>query len=104
MSAVYSVCFLSQQGLTGTAQISVPSGHVYVVRDIDVYSGAISPSVVRFQDGNVGNTIWFVDVFATGANYASWRGRQVFAAGTIIQFEAPSAPFDLRVCGYDLIA
>jgi hypothetical protein len=100
MAAVYSKLFIATAGLLGAVTFTVPSTDTAIVNTIDVYSSAILPAVVRFQDGNTGQTIWFYDFSAVSNQWAQWTGRQVFFGGAIIQMSAGTNPADVRVSGY----
>lgn len=100
--AVYSTLFYRQQGLLGYVGIPVPSGQIWVIRDFQVYSGALLPSVVRLKDGVTGQTIWFYDFGIASNQWADWQGRQVFNSGDTIGIEADTNPADVRLSGYAL--
>jgi hypothetical protein len=83
----------------------VPSGKAAIVTDIDAYAGASGfQPVVRFQDSDTGQTIWFAAGNLDANFYASWRGRQAFLSGSSFQVATENHAFDIRVTGYLLDA
>lgn len=105
MAAVYSSRLYRVSGLNGgSGTITVPAGEVWIVRDVDAYSGAVVGTVtVRFLDIDTGGTIWENTGGINTATYASWRGRQVFEAGDSFAFSASDLS-DIRASGYKLLA
>lgn len=86
---------------TFTELFSVPSGRVYVVRDITGttrYAGAMA---VLFNTDSVPLWRW-----AYAAQYAlvQWQGAQVFPAGHALYCQVTQADVVLRVSGYTLVA
>lgn len=104
MASVYSVKFVEKLGLSTGVSVPVPNGHVYIVRDIDVYEGAtLTPDVIYFE-GTLGQAIWFEQSDPTsGLTYGSWRGRQVFTEGQAFTIRPASGAWDVTVSGYDLV-
>jgi hypothetical protein len=98
-ATVYSVCFIAESGLTGSAVYTVPTGQVAVVRDLDSYVSSLGSTTLRLVDLQTGGT-WFVDAqLSPTGHWGSWRGRQVFTEGQ--QFEVNTdVAYDVRLGGY----
>ena len=104
---LYSVRFLAQQGLSGTgASITVPVGHVYVVKQITTYMDpALGQVRCFFQDDSSGAAL-----FSTGANvgapfWGGFYGAIVFEAGQGFHFQVDATltdAADVYAGGYDL--
>lgn len=100
---VYSTRFIQQHGLSGHASFMVPSGFVAVVRDVDSYIGTPAGFNSLYFHGAIGQTIWWTEATIGQSQYASWRGRQVFEPGELIDVEADVGgldAYDVTVSGY----
>ena len=85
--------------------ITVPSGHVYVIRDMDATpETADSDAAIRvYEPGVPSVTLWTAkDILATTT--LQWRGRQVLPAGAILRVTVTAVTWDLIISGYDLTA
>jgi len=103
-ASVYSVCFGQWTGLETSETITVPTGRVYIVRDIDAVADLGSAGVIEAKR-NDSTLFWQVAYDGTRpADSYVFRGRQVFAAGETIVVTAAPGPWDVSVCGYDLTA
>lgn len=115
MGTIYSVEFSTVLvDATDPVILSVPAGHVYVLRDMEARGegvGSIQSSGIRFASvGEPG--AWFmsfvrafIPAYGDAATW-SWEGRQVFEVGQQLRAHpiGTAGIYTLRVCGYDLIA
>lgn len=115
MAAIYSVEFSEVLvDATDPAVLTVPPGHVYVLRDMEARGegvGIIQSSGIRFA--SLGETgAWFMSfvraflpAYGDAATW-SWSGRQVFEPGQQLRAHpiGTAGIFTLRACGYDLLA
>jgi hypothetical protein len=101
MAAVYSVKFFELHGLNGVSSVTVPAGHNYIVRDLDVYCDNSGAGGTFFFKGNQSQTIWHLSLAAFATTDGQWRGRQVFPAGQSFSVVADTNS-DVTVSGYDL--
>lgn len=100
---VYSTRFIHSHGLTGTVQYMVPAGVVAVVRDVDAYIGTPAGLNNLYLHGALGQTIWWTSATIGESQYSSWRGRQVYQEGEIVEVEADVGlldAYDVTVSGY----
>lgn len=103
-SSVYSHCFGQWSGLSGSETLTVPTGTVWIVRDIDAIALLGSAGSVE-ASRNDATLFWQVGYDgALQADSYQFRGRQVFAAGETIVLTASPGPWDVSVCGYSLLA
>lgn len=103
-TTVYSASLFEAQGLDAPASVIVPTGHVHVVRCIDVVfvEGDVSGSLAWL--GGVGQTIWLASfLLGTESRYFAWRGHQVFVGGVNNYGFSPDIATDITVSGYDLV-
>lgn len=106
MAPVYSKRLYAVSGLNGGSSDLAPSaGLIWIVRDIDVYTGGdmVSTTTIRFVDVTTGGTIWTGTTAPGSGGYFSFRGRQVFDATTAFKFTT-TGPSDITVSGYELSA
>lgn len=101
MAAVYSVCFIASFAGAVEADYTVPTGRTAIVRDIDGFlTGTPGSTAVDFVDGTSGSVIWF-HTQVGNTESVSWRGRQVFEAGSVIRVSRTSdLAASIRVSGY----
>lgn len=105
---LYSKRFDIQAGLAGTSpSITVPAGHVYVVKQITFYMNpSLGQARAFFEDDGSG-----VALFSDGTNigtplWAGFYGAMVFEEGEAFHFHTAVTPgdgVDCYVGGYDLI-
>lgn len=86
---IYSARFIAQAGLSGTgAPVTVPSGFVYVVKQVTIYMDpSFGVSRAFFQDGRSGAAL-----FSSGTNigtplWAGFYGALVFEVGDSFHFQ-----------------
>lgn len=103
---LYSFRIFAHASLTpaaGTVGPVVPSGLVYVLRDMDVRcdSAAAGDTLVVFNQA--GGLLW-VAVFDASINgfVYQWRGRQVYAVGEQVGFESFQGTWAIAASGYQL--
>jgi len=102
---LYSVVLFQAVGLTGLQNTPlVPAGHVWVLRDIDVYNSTNFVVAQLHVHGPIGQTIAFFAGRIQSDISLTWRGRQVFPAGTGIGFDANIGQWDIMASGYDLLS
>lgn len=102
MSTVYSKQLLAALGASGTTVAGpVPSGTVWVLRDLDAYwGGGLSPAEIWLR-GSLGQTIFHWGRSSPDSASVSWRGRQVLGAGETFSVVTLDA-MDVTVSGYEL--
>lgn len=100
-SPVFSVSILQEQGLNGSRSLFVPTGFVWVLRDLDVYKNHLPlPLDQLFVIGDNGQTIIYNDWSSVDAGRVyAWRGRQVVATGIIV---TTNCAMDVSISGYAL--
>ena len=106
LSAVYTVTFLAERGLTGSATYTVPQGFVAVVRDIQAY-GSVTAAGSITVEGPVGEAIYFYDWPINGQAVDYRTIRVAYTAGQTITAVARVGPIDaidVTVTGYLLKA
>lgn len=103
---VYSVRLFATGALTsasGTVGPVVPSGLVYVLRDIDVVEITGTASAAMQVYGQTGGILWVYERGSTlNSAWGGWRGRQVYNEGEQIGFSAPSGTWSISASGYQL--
>jgi hypothetical protein len=106
MAAPFSVLFGHLQAVpAGTTVFTVPTGHVYVLRDVDIYQDQlVGAAVVRMAEA-VANLFFYSNGMpVTRFAWLQWTGRQVFEAGESLQIFASLPTTVFRLSGYDLTA
>lgn len=103
---VYSLRIYAQGSLVPSSGVTgplVPSGLVYVVRDMDIVrrsSGSTDELVVYAQTlGLLVNVV--AGVLDAGQNY-HWRGRQVYNEGEQVGVQSLVGTWDVAISGYQL--
>lgn len=96
---VYSQRLAQVLGLSGLELVSIPAGFTCVLRDFDVYFGGSIFARAVYLRGAGGQTIWYNKFTAPDGQYASWRGRQVVAAGETFSIFTEDA-MDVTLSGY----
>jgi len=84
----------------------VPSGKLWIVRDVDMYSDAGFADAVLYVKDQTPGFIFAIGKVATGSkNVVQWRGRQVLPEASVgIQVESESGNWTWRISGYELDA
>lgn len=100
--SIYSKRLLSAGGLGGSISETVPSGVIWVVRDIDAVCD--SGSDAQFEvHGAGGVTFWYAQYVPGNPDFwFGWRGRQILYAGEILTAVALSESWDVTISGYEL--
>lgn len=102
MSSVYSTRLLLGLASSGIQTFVVPDGKVCVVRDVDAVLYVPGPGIGLLTLFVAGAAVWGINrghSDTTPDNY-QWRGRQVLAAGELLQVEVDFAEADYAVSGY----
>jgi hypothetical protein len=105
MANVYSASFASFPNLTGQEGLQVPTGYVWVIRDIAVWCDTSNiASAIEFT-GSEGQ-IFFLARQAAGADNQNqfWSGRVVLQPSQGFYITVISGEWDVTVCGYALSA
>lgn len=103
MSSIYSTQIFAQAGVTTDQSFDVPTGLVYILRDLDAYNGGGAGSAEVFLVGSDGQAIaWFRQTPGSDASTFEWRGRQVLEEGQSFGFHVASGTWDLTLSGYVL--
>lgn len=94
-------------GLNGSgSSVFVPTGHVYVVKQLAAYASSSGSQVnVFFQDDTSGAALWRHNVPAVNAGWGGYYGAFVFGEGDGFHFQVDADPFDhadVFCSGYDL--
>lgn len=97
----YSTSFAALQGLSGDHALTVPSGEVWVIRDIDVYADDFAPAEFYFIGASTQTIAYWQSSGASTPSTYQWRGRQVFEPGETIILRATNAA-DVTMSGYRL--
>ena len=100
---VYSVSFVQAAAVEGEERITVPDGHVYVLRDIDAWCDQVAGGYEIAFIGYSGQVFFAAAGSATIAdNNAQWRGRLVFTPGQTFGCNVVSGSWGVAMGGYDL--
>lgn len=106
---LYSKRMFCAAGVTSVTYAGpVPTGKVWIVRDIDAYTSAGISSVIFFFSmtpaGGGAPAFFAGKVSAGSSDTVQWRGRQVIPAGEYIQINPNGATIDATISGYELDA
>jgi hypothetical protein len=83
----------------------VPTGEVWIVRDIDAYNNSGSSAAdCYFVDAISNGTFYYAKNAAVSKDSVQWRGRQVFGAGGSVYVNPNGNTWDIRISGYKLLA
>lgn len=109
MRQLYSKRFIAQQGLTGTgASVTVPAGHVYVVKQVTIYASPIlGVTRVFFEDDTSGAALFSSQFHIDAGGWVGLYGALVFESGDGFHFQVDSSSgekADVYAGGYDLLA
>jgi hypothetical protein len=109
-SPVYSQRFIVDAGVTGTGRsITVPAGHVYLVRFVSIYCNAPGGvSTVFFEDEPTGAALLFASSADSNPIHMAQDCRFVFEAGQGFHFQVNNEvgftnAADVCASGYDLL-
>ncbi len=105
---VYSTRFIAQAGLSGTgASVTVPAGHVYVVKQLTIYSSPLLAVLTAFFEDDATGAALFANRFTIGASGSVFfYGAIVFEPGQGFHFQVNAGigdAADVYAGGYDLI-
>lgn len=102
MASIYSSQFFAGNA-TGTQNLfTVPSGHVYVLRDITLQISGSGVTVTLLISAPVAAI--FKAVSANANEYHEWTGRHVILAGQTVQAAVSASGCYVLASGYDLVA
>jgi hypothetical protein len=106
--SIFSTRFLAQQGLAGTgASITVPAGHVYIVKQVTLYSNPLLGQVHAFFEDDTSGAALFSAGWNPGT--PAWfglYGALVFEEGQGFHFQVDVTAgdaCDVYAGGYDLV-
>lgn len=107
MASIYSKRFLVAHGLAGTtATITVPTGHVYIVKQLTIWMNSTAGSIdAYFHDAGSGAALFHGGVAGGGAAWFGFYGALVFEAGDSFNWEVIETlgeAADVFASGYDL--
>lgn len=107
MALPFSVPFIKVQGLTGSSPtVVVPSGHVYVVKQLTLYANpTLAPARGFFRDLGSGATLFSAGTQAGTPGWFGFFGSLTFVAGESFRWEAGVTlgdAVDVYAGGYDL--
>jgi hypothetical protein len=104
-SAIYSTRFFAAQVLAGQNGTfgPVPAGTVWILKSVQVQSGAAAGAYVSLNLGASGPRLLFMDR-ATGPNHAYWTGSIVLNAGESVQVQVVLQAANITVSGFSLPA
>jgi hypothetical protein len=107
-SSVFSRGFQTIKGLTGTGpSIIVPAGHVYIVKQVTIYSSPILGLLTCFlEDEATGAALIAQDASISSALWFGFYGGLVFPEGGGWHFQVDNSfgeAADVSVSGYDLV-
>jgi hypothetical protein len=103
----------SMAGVMGQQLVNVPTGKVWILRDIDCYCnvGELGTGEIYIRDWSYGNTfwhhVWWPNIGSTANTlWAGWQGRQVIpwedGAGILSILQSGDTAVDVRISGYEL--
>lgn len=103
---LYSVRLFSSGGLTslaGTVGPVVPTGLVYVLRDVDAIDvSGTTGHQMELLNPSLTTLVFFDNTPGAGGPNFQWRGRQVFDEGEQLGFRAFSGTWSVMASGYQL--
>lgn len=105
---LYSTRFISTQGLDGSgADVVVPVGHVYVVKQLTFYTDPVFGSVFgRFKDQTTGATLFACGAPDLAPAWFGFYGTLTFLEGQSFHWEVSASisdAADVGAFGYDLL-
>lgn len=106
MSTIYSKRWIAQAGLAGTgSSVTVPAGHVYVVKQITIYASVLGTLAAFFEDDTSGAALFSARFTSSAGGWQGFYGALVFEAGDGFHFQVNAALLDtadVYAGGYDL--
>jgi len=104
---VYSAVFIAEAGINGdTADVIVPSGHVYVVKQVGGYGNSTVAKIDIFLVDHVtGAALWHGGIAGATNGWLGYYGAWVFPEGAGFHMSVGAAPLDsgdVYAGGYDL--
>jgi hypothetical protein len=104
---VFSRRFYAAQGLNGSGPSTiVPSGHVYVVKQVTFYMNSSASTITAFLEDEATNAALFSGQVAVGAGaWFGFFGSLVFGPGEGFHAKVDAGAFDaadVYIGGYDL--
>jgi|SRR5215471_7722245 len=105
---IYTIRMFAERGVLGERLINVPTGKVWVVRNIDCYCNNSSPdwAQVYVGDFNRGLTFWWHHWDGLEQGVGNWEGRQAIpwedGAGVLKVFVLEPQAIDVSITGYEL--
>jgi hypothetical protein len=104
--AVYSLRIFATGGLSpgaGTVGPIVPTGLVYIVRDIDAFddTAGSTDSLIVFNQTSGILLNWLGPSIAANGAY-QWRGRQVYNEGEQVAVRSFGGTWSVAISGYQL--
>jgi hypothetical protein len=107
VAPVYSTRFLTERGLSGSSSsITVPAGHVYVVKSVTFYASSTASTITGFLEDDVTGAALYQAQITTGlSKYDQYYGAIVFEAGMGFHLRVDAGVLDaadMSVSGYDL--
>lgn len=105
---VYSAVFIAQAGVNGdSSTVVVPSGHVYIVKQVGGYGNSTVAKIDIFlMDGVSGAALWHGGIAGATNGWLGWYGSFVFPEGANFKMSVGAAPLDsadVYAGGYDLL-
>jgi hypothetical protein len=105
---LYSTRFLAVQGLAGTgASVTVPPGHVYIVKQLTLYSNPLLGQVHAFFEDDTSGAALFSGGWNPGTpEWFGFYGALVFLPGQGFHFQVDVTvgdAADVYAGGYDLL-
>lgn len=104
--AVYSLRIFAHASLSSAGGLVgpvVPSGFIYVLRDVDVFeSSGTRPVTMVVNNPLAGVLVAFELAAGTVNGSLPWRGRQIYSPGERVGFQAFSGTWAIMASGYQL--
>lgn len=108
MARLFSKRWIAQAGLAGTGgSVTVPAGHVYVVKQVTIYSSPIALLRAFFEDDSSGGALFSATFSAGAGGWQGFYGALVFEEGQGFHFQVNATLLDaadVYAGGYDLLA
>lgn len=97
---VYSTSFLNVHALDGETGFEVPPGQLAVIREMTAFWPGPDPGSAQLVMPTSGGTaIWLNQATPSAGAYASWSGRLVIPAGSLVGVLGSGA-VDITISGY----
>lgn len=105
MAQVYSKRLLASDNVLGAITATVPTGVVWIVRDMDaLIDGTLGGAAlyVAWDNGVIAPTFWYIQN-SGGPELFEWRGRLVLEEGdVIVATQSGTGLTQLTISGYEL--